>query len=409
MFFTRQGLLIATITTSFAAFYVFYRTFPATLLEGTASFIHPQFPTNSSTTNFVPTNGDLLGSSGSTGRSGDTLHLASQQYVTTSSTDYNRVIVIPRVSNDNVSWVEELIPDENVIVYTADDQQSNRHPPKNKGNEAMIYLTYIIDHYHELPDIIIFMHAHRYAWHNSDLLGFDAAEMIKRLSNIRVSRLGYVNMRCSWVPGCPEWLHPHEQEELMGKQEQVWLARSWYELFPSDSLPVVLAQPCCAQFAVSKERVLSISIERFVFYRDWLIGTAYSNYVSGRLWEFVWQYLFTGREVYCPLEHICYCDGFGICFGGDGQYQEFMELRAQKSSYEAELKELQQKTSESIEGAGRNATSDDVEPGRDIYLRDRIDALAQEIKDRKQKALKGGGLSDDRNEDIVENSLARGL
>ena len=34
----------------------------------------------------------------------------------------------------------------------------------NRGAEAMAYLSAIIDHYDNLPDIMIFMHAHRFAW-----------------------------------------------------------------------------------------------------------------------------------------------------------------------------------------------------------------------------------------------------
>ena len=34
----------------------------------------------------------------------------------------------------------------------------------NRGAEAMAYLSAIIDHYDNLPDLMIFMHAHRFAW-----------------------------------------------------------------------------------------------------------------------------------------------------------------------------------------------------------------------------------------------------
>lgn len=30
--------------------------------------------------------------------------------------------------------------------------------------QAMVYLTSIIDHYHDLPDVMLFMHAHRLSW-----------------------------------------------------------------------------------------------------------------------------------------------------------------------------------------------------------------------------------------------------
>ena len=398
MFSPKRGLLIAAIFGSLTFIYVLYKALPGSLLDGPISFIRPQFHTNG-TSHLTPSTISLLSPLIPSTRSDNVLNLLDYPDGAVAVTNYSRIVIIPRVLTDNISWIEELIPDENVVLYTADDEHSTRHPPMNKGNEVMVYLSYIIDNYHELPDIIIFMHAHRFAWHNNDLLGFDAAEMIRRLSNARVIRLGYVNMRCTWVPGCPEWIHPHSQKELIGKQEQAWLARSWHELFPTDDLPMVLSQPCCAQFAVSRGRVLSIPIDKFIFYRDWLIDTAYSNYVSGRIWEFVWQYIFTGRDIYCPVEHKCYCDGFGVCFGGENQYENFLELRTQKSNYELELMDLQLKIIESSEMNGYNATLGSVETGREIYLQDRIDALAQEIDNYKQKALERGRLSQNRAEE----------
>lgn len=63
---------------------------------------------------------------------------------------------------------------------------------RNKGHEVMAYLSYIIDHYNNLSDVNIFLHSHRYAWHNNDLLGGDAVQMVKRLSAERVQREGFM-------------------------------------------------------------------------------------------------------------------------------------------------------------------------------------------------------------------------
>lgn len=81
---------------------------------------------------------------------------------------YARVVVIPRMKDENISWIAEELPDIDVAIYVANDPKAPLHPPRNKGHEVMIYLTYIIDHYEALPDIIIFMHAHRFSHHNND-------------------------------------------------------------------------------------------------------------------------------------------------------------------------------------------------------------------------------------------------
>jgi hypothetical protein len=302
---------------------------------------------------------------------------------------YTRVLVVPETSKDSTSWIDKDELDVEVALYSVDNSTAALHPPLNKGHEVMVYLTYIIDHYHDLPEILIFTHAHRQAWHNTDLLGFDAVEMVKRLSSDRVTRHGYMNLRCGWDPGCPEWLHPYDDAELMGKQEQRVLAKVWSELFPLDPLPTNLAQPCCAQFAVSRARVLSIPHGRFVFYRDWLLRTPLTDYYSGRIWEFAWQYVFTGRAAVCPPEHACYCDGYGVCFGGEDSYKEFFELRQRKQNYSSEWDRLLKE--QSLEVGGKdNETLRKVDPERMMFLKDRIRAVDKELEERKSDAFERG-------------------
>ncbi|MCJ1287477.1 hypothetical protein MMC26_006829 [Xylographa opegraphella] len=313
----------------------------------------------------------------------------------TSDGIYTRILVVPHTSKDSVTWIDDRLLDVSLALYVVDNLTAPLHPPRNKGHEVMVYLTYIIDHYESLPDILIFMHAHRHAWHNSDLLGFDAVEMIQRLNSERVMRHGYMNLRCAWEPGCPEWLHPHETGELLTKQEQALLAGSWSELFPLDPLPPVLGQACCAQFAVSRERVLSIPHQRFVFYRDWLLRTPLTDYFSGRIWEFVWQYVFTGNQTYCPAEYACYCDGFGVCFGGKAQYEEFLALRQSRNDYAKALEALRKQEQTALEGGGGVGTGVNVTRGvstlgEQAVLKGRIEMLEKELSNRRLDALERG-------------------
>lgn len=240
---------------------------------------------------------------------------------------YSRVLVIPCLDKMETDWVKAELPDAELVTYVANDTGAVLHPPMNKGHEVMVYLTYIIDNYADLPDIAVFMHAHRWAPHNTELLNHDAVEMIKRLNGQHVLRQGYVNMRCKWEPGCPEWLHPTNKQETLTRQEEMVISKCWAELFPLEALPPFLAQACCAQFALSKERILSISLSRFIYYRDWILTTPLSDYISGRVWEYLWHFLFTGSSSYCPTEHRCYCETYGICFAGEGPFEDFKKLR----------------------------------------------------------------------------------
>ena len=237
-------------------------------------------------------------------------------YGTATSQGLSKLLVMSRMANEDITWTKSHLPGVPLAVYTANEPTAILHPPANKGHEMIQYMSYIIDNYgFDMPDVMIFVHAHRFAHHNNELLRFDIVNMIKRLSLERIVSHGYLNLNCQWKTGCPAWLHLNENGEDLSKQEQTFLARSWHELFPLDTRPLIMSQPCCSQFAVSRNRVLSIPLRRYVFYRDWLLRTPLTDYISGRIWEFIWQHVFTGRDTYCMPESECYCKSYNICPG----------------------------------------------------------------------------------------------
>lgn len=317
--------------------------------------------------------------------------------------NHAKMLVVAATKEEDVSWIAQAFDGTDGIqtaVYIADDPSAPLHPPKNKGHEAMIYLTYIIDQYENLSDVNIFMHSHRYAWHNNELLDHDAVQIVTRLSAEYVQRQGYMNTRCHWDPGCPEWLHPGATQANINKQEEEVLAEAWSELFPSDPLPAVLAQPCCGQFAVSKDRIQTLPKARYEFFRNWLLKTTLSDYLSGRIWEYLWHYLFTGQNSYCPTEHACYCDGFGICFGGEKQYTAWWDKMWEKRIFEDQLKDwhfrhdarIAAQEEGRLEDLGRLGVP---EVGKDEELEKKISELDTWLRVEKWKATIQGDLEKD--------------
>lgn len=309
--------------------------------------------------------------------------------------NYTSTLVIAKTKEEDIEWLQREIPDQSTAIYVVDDPTAPLHPPKNKGHEVMVYLTYIIDNYDNLPDVSIFMHAHQLAWHNDDIIGNDAAKMVTRLNRRRVWREGFVNMRCSWYPGCPDWMHPGETQKNDYKQEEVLLAKSWSELFPLDEVPSVLAQPCCAQFALSRERIQAKSHAQYIWYREWLFQTKLPDHLSGRIWEYVWQFVFTGENVFCPKEHICFCDQFGSCFGGDEEFGNFISLKNELSDRERDLRDWEDKGKkiEEVEAEGNYEMLEELEkpePGKDNELRQEIDRLRPIVDRLKQEAEERG-------------------
>jgi hypothetical protein len=245
-----------------------------------------------------------------------------------------QTLVVAKLADDENLWVDfelgDVIEPEGSLstaIYIVNDQQAALHPPENKGHEAIVYLTYIIDYYEKLPDVSIFMHGHGAAWHNNDLLNLSSSLMVRHLNLEKVEREGYMNLRCHWNPGCPDWLHPSEVEWDGNKQEQLLFAPAWKQLFPHHPVPDVLSQPCCSQFAASRATLLALPRQRYIEMRDWIQGTDLADEDSGRVFEYCWQFMFHNSTTFCPDPRVCYCDGYGVCFEEQKDWDEYFEVQ----------------------------------------------------------------------------------
>lgn len=80
-------------------------------------------------------------------------------------------------SPDSADWIIDLLPDWQPYIFMADGtvndapMLSNQHAHKiplalNRGREAASYLSFIITHYYDLPEYMVFIHGDRYQTHN---------------------------------------------------------------------------------------------------------------------------------------------------------------------------------------------------------------------------------------------------
>lgn len=246
----------------------------------------------------------------------------------------SRTLVVAKLRDADTNWVDMLAEEDGRLssaVYTVDAPNTNDtllSVPINKGHEVMVYLTYIIEHYFQLSDVTIFMHSDQIAWHNNDLLNMDSAEMVRRLRNDYVYKKGYTNLRCQHDPGCPARIRPALANEQYNPDvpEAVVIGDTWKTLFLEEAMPAALAQPCCSQFAVSAEAIRQVPLMDYVAYRRWLMETDLDDNLSGRVWEYLWQWIFTGQAEDCPNERVCYCEGYGVCLESE-EYEEFFDAQ----------------------------------------------------------------------------------
>ncbi|KAI9804321.1 MAG: hypothetical protein M1833_007128 [Piccolia ochrophora] len=296
---------------------------------------------------------------------------------------YSHILVVARTKAEDVSWIEQEFPSIDTAIYTVDDETATLRPPQNKGHESMVYLSHIIGNYNDLPDTSIFIHAHKYSWHNNDLLYQDTASMLRRLNHERVAREGYMSLRCHSVPGCPNWISLSETTFDPVKVEQWYLPQVWNELHPGVPMPDTLAAPCCSQFAVTRARIQSVPLSEWVRYRDWLLNTNLTDDVSGRIWEYNWHFILTGETSFCPPTNECYCDGYGVCFGSARKTDEWFELREARKNIETKLEEARESNRSTAELRRRAVALD-------VYLAQTLNEALERGMDPRERALEVG-------------------
>lgn len=189
----------------------------------------------------------------------------------------------------------ELICRWRNVIYTVDNPYASRHTPINKGRESLAYLQYIVEHYHNLPSTIVFLHSHKdgwpQAWH-TDTLSYSNVESVRSLRTDFVQKNGYVNLRCQETPGCPDEIQPFRSPAKPGKTAEKVYAQAWQELFNSTQVPQVVAAPCCSQFAVSRNQVLKRPRSDYEWFYNWVLMTNLSDELTANVMEYTWHIIF---------------------------------------------------------------------------------------------------------------------
>jgi hypothetical protein len=246
-------------------------------------------------------------------------------------------LVVAATASEDISWTSRLqIPGLEVIHYVADDPSAPYHPPANKGREAIIYHTYFHDFYDQLPDIVLLTHAQEILWHLEPLLSYSLTQTISNLDTLAVQERGYTNLRISWQNACPDHINTtHKGTSGLALEEQ-----STHDAFLGsfgrgrgllDEVPEILAQPCCSQFAVTRAAIRSVPREQYTRFIYWLLASDMDDYMLGRTWEHMFQWLFAKKAVDCPIEWKAYCQIYHICFKGKDEYEKYMALENEKA------------------------------------------------------------------------------
>lgn len=200
----------------------------------------------------------------------------------------------------------------------------------NRGAEAMAYLTAIIDHYDDLPDLMIFGHSSRLSWHSifgldwtlrrlathppadptlNSSNGYHAWNCLERWANDN-AQLFPATIDASWrSPNGPMW-----HEALAARFAQAWDEHLGPAL-GGTPLPAAVRVPAAASFVATRAAILRRPKEFWMGLREWLLRTTIEGKWLGIVMEFATGVIFANQTIITYSQERCLCELYSICTG----------------------------------------------------------------------------------------------
>ena len=178
----------------------------------------------------------------------------------------------------NTDWVYKMKNIGKFFIYDKECPESEFNIPINKGNEASVYLKYIIDNYDNLSDFTFFIHDDEYSWHHS-------GSVIDRFNEAVKSGKLYYNINDRCVLG--SIVNNRWYKDIL----------IWYEIYVEKYIPIAslpkqdwtVEHRGSAQFLVHKTLITKLPLEFYKNLYNWLITTDLPSSKSGRFLEWTWH------------------------------------------------------------------------------------------------------------------------
>ena len=174
---------------------------------------------------------------------------------------------------ENLDWICNV----NYRVDVISKQEYKEDEAPNKGNEASSYLEYIIKHYDNLSDYNIFVHGHRNSWHHNE-------NMDDRINRLVFDKEYYnlnENTMCTF--GNNDMIIYRMIDDIA-------------KILNTKINPYHLWFTGSAQFYVCRNNILKHSKQTYIELYSYLMNTKETSEYSGRAFEFIWHFIFTGSH-----------------------------------------------------------------------------------------------------------------
>jgi hypothetical protein len=210
------------------------------------------------------------------------------------TTKSNKTNIVVSRYKKNVDFVYRINNNKNinVLIYDKENPKNPLNIPVNKGNEASVYLKYIIDFYDNLTDYTFFIHDDEYAWHHS-------GSLIDKYKEAVASKKKYYNINDKCNNSTNDVLKECQESEWIN-DFFIWYKQLVHPYIPFNKLDFKTSYRNSAQFLVHKDIIRNLPKKFYTDLYEWIITTNLPNSQSGRYLEWTWHVFW---DIYPNLEN----------------------------------------------------------------------------------------------------------
>jgi hypothetical protein len=214
--------------------------------------------------------------------------------------DKDQLVIVSSHFKEDLRWLKKT---DNPVVVCSKTKSSPLCEEKiNKGKEASAYLKFIIQNYDNLPNHVAFIHGHEKAWHQRF-----KANLLDVITNCaKYKEHGFISLNNYFIDD------RYLDNKYMQKLHQIWDKE--FRPYLNRDPPSHLYYDCCAQFIVSKERILRHSKDTYQSWYNLIINYPKNDHDHGHeiatLFEYIWHIIFGEPDV---ITHEAYQAMFGTC------------------------------------------------------------------------------------------------
>ena len=205
------------------------------------------------------------------------------------------LVIVTSHYNEDLAWLRKS--DYPTVVCSKKLPSPLCPVAVNEGYEVSSYLSFIVHNYARLPAHVAFLHGHEKAGHQK-------LDVLKAISCAKHKQHGFISLNSDWCT--------NNEQPCWARVFGTVTRKHWDTLFRpflNRDMPTSVSVDCCAQFIVSRERILRIPLEAYQAWLDFITRPGEPGEPESAakdraiMFESLWHIIFGEPDIMHEREH----------------------------------------------------------------------------------------------------------